>query len=86
MFLLGPVFFTHPLIYGFVTGNHSSRTPLATDLFVGSRTVFIIGFGPCESAEAKRLYMVNNPVRAGLVSRPEEWPFHGEIFKNESWW
>jgi putative transposase len=39
-----------------------------------------------ESAEAKRLYMVNNPVRAGLVSRPEEWPFHGEIFKNESWW
>jgi putative transposase len=40
----------------------------------------------CESAEAKRLYMINNPVRAGLVTESEEWPFQGEIFKNESWW
>ena len=40
----------------------------------------------CESAEAKRLYMMNNPVRAGLVTRTEEWPYQGEIFKCESWW
>jgi hypothetical protein len=40
----------------------------------------------CESAEAKRLYMINNPVRAALVKRTEEWPFQGEIFKCECWW
>jgi putative transposase len=40
----------------------------------------------CESADSKRLYMINNPVRAGLVARSEEWPFQGELFKNESWW
>jgi putative transposase len=40
----------------------------------------------CESAESKRLYMLNNPLRAGLVARSEEWPFQGEIFKSESWW
>ncbi len=40
----------------------------------------------CESAEAKRLYMIENPVRARLVARPEEWPFQGEIYQSESWW
>ena len=40
----------------------------------------------CEGAEAKRLYMINNPVRTGLVARSEEWPFQGEIFKCECWW
>ena len=40
----------------------------------------------CESADSKRLYMINNPVRAGLVARSEEWPFQGELFKSESWW
>jgi putative transposase len=40
----------------------------------------------CESMEAKRLYMINNPVRAGLVTLSDEWPFQGEIYNNESWW
>jgi putative transposase len=40
----------------------------------------------CESSESKRLYMLNNPVRAGLVVRSEDWPYQGEIFKSESWW
>jgi putative transposase len=40
----------------------------------------------CESADSKRLYMINNPVRAGLVTRSQEWPFQGEIFKSHSWW
>ena len=40
----------------------------------------------CESAEAKRLYTITNPVRTGLVARSEEWPFQGEIFKCECWW
>jgi hypothetical protein len=47
---------------------------------------FALGLRSCESAEAKRLYMINNPVRAGLVTQSEEWPFQGEIFKSESWW
>jgi putative transposase len=30
--------------------------------------------------EEKWLYVYNNPVRHGLVERPEDWPFQGEIF------
>jgi len=32
-----------------------------------------------ESYAEKWEYVRYNPVRAGLVSRPEDWPFHGEI-------
>jgi putative transposase len=39
-----------------------------------------------ESAEAKREYMLNNPVRAGLVSNWDEWPYRGELFPSERWW
>jgi putative transposase len=39
-----------------------------------------------EGAEEKRRYMIMNPVRAGLASTPEEWPFQGEIFKRDIWW
>jgi putative transposase len=39
-----------------------------------------------EGAEAKRQYMMMNPVRAGLVARPEDWRFRGEIFRNDEWW
>jgi putative transposase len=39
-----------------------------------------------ESAVAKREYMLNNPVRAGLVNGPEEWPYRGELFPSERWW
>jgi len=31
-----------------------------------------------ESYRAKWLYVCQNPVRAGLVSREEDWPFQGE--------
>jgi hypothetical protein len=27
-----------------------------------------------------------NPVRAGLIATPEEWPFRGEIFRHDEWW
>jgi putative transposase len=30
----------------------------------------------CEKSE----YILRNPVTAGLVQRPEEWPFQGEVF------
>ena len=34
-----------------------------------------------ESYEQKWDYVRNNPVRAGLVERPEDWPFQGEIHR-----
>ena len=33
-----------------------------------------------ESYDAKWEYVRHNPVRHGLVSKPEDWPFQGEIF------
>jgi REP-associated tyrosine transposase len=39
-----------------------------------------------ESAEAKYRYMLNNPVRQGLVSSAEEWPYQGELFPTKDWW
>ena len=32
-----------------------------------------------ESYEQKWLYVRNNPVRAGLVAQPEDWPYQGEV-------
>lgn len=37
-----------------------------------------------DNEQRKWEYMCLNPVRAGLVSRPEEWPFGGEIFYSEA--
>jgi putative transposase len=34
-----------------------------------------------DAYEQKWQYVLNNPIRAGLVARPEDWPFHGEIYK-----
>jgi putative transposase len=39
-----------------------------------------------ESAEGKRDYILQNPVRRGLVRRAEEWPYQGEIFRFREWW
>jgi len=39
-----------------------------------------------EAAEEKRRYMIMNPVRAGLVATPEDWPFRGQIFLHGEWW
>jgi putative transposase len=41
---------------------------------------------PYESAEQKRMYMMMNPVRAGLVPEPAQWPYRGEIFSRFAWW
>ena len=37
-----------------------------------------------ESETRKWEYVCLNPVRAGLVKHPEEWPFGGEIFYDEA--
>ena len=37
-----------------------------------------------ESESRKWEYVCLNPVRAGLVKRPEEWPFGGEIFYDDA--
>jgi|SRR5208283_971533 len=39
-----------------------------------------------ESAEERRAYMIENPVRAGLVQRACDWPYGGEVFKPGFWW
>ena len=39
-----------------------------------------------ESAEQKRAYILANPVQAGLVTRAEDWPYQGELFKLGCWW
>ena len=36
-----------------------------------------------ESYEKKWLYVKDNPVRAGLVSRAEDWPYQGEFHRLE---
>ena len=36
-----------------------------------------------ESYRQKCQYVRNNPVRAGLVQRPEDWPYQGRIFNLE---
>jgi putative transposase len=36
-----------------------------------------------ESYTQKWEYVRNNPVRAGLVQRPEDWPYQGRIFNLE---
>ena len=32
-----------------------------------------------DSYQQKWFYVLHNPVRAGLVAHPEDWPFHGEL-------
>jgi REP element-mobilizing transposase RayT len=39
-----------------------------------------------EDAVEKRIYMDENPVRAGLVKRIRDWPYRGELIKTERWW
>jgi putative transposase len=39
-----------------------------------------------EGAEERRAYMIENPVRAGLVHRACDWPYGGEVFKPGFWW
>ena len=36
-----------------------------------------------ESYDEKWEYIRNNPVRAGLVAQPEDWPYAGEIWPLE---
>ena len=39
-----------------------------------------------EDAVEKRIYMDENPLRAGLVKRIRDWPYRGELIKTERWW
>jgi REP element-mobilizing transposase RayT len=32
-----------------------------------------------ESYDQKWQYVIENPVRAGLVTKPEDWPYQGEL-------
>ena len=39
-----------------------------------------------EDYNEKRIYMDENPVKAGLVERIDQWPYRGEIFQRYHWW
>jgi hypothetical protein len=39
-----------------------------------------------KGAEERRAYMIENPVRAGLVQRACDWPYVGDVFKPGFWW
>ena len=39
-----------------------------------------------EDYNEKLNYMQENPVKAGLVERIEDWPYRGEVFHRYHWW
>jgi putative transposase len=39
-----------------------------------------------EDAIEKRIYMDENPIRAGMVCRVRDWPYRGELVRTERWW
>jgi putative transposase len=47
------------------------------------KTFFDHLLGSAESYSEKWNYVRENPVRAGLVAKAEDWPYMGEIFELE---
>jgi putative transposase len=39
-----------------------------------------------EDYNAKRTYLDENPISAGLVKSIDQWPYRGEIFQRYHWW
>jgi putative transposase len=39
-----------------------------------------------EDYNEKLNYMNENPVKAGLVERIEDWPYRGDVFQHYHWW
>jgi REP element-mobilizing transposase RayT len=39
-----------------------------------------------EDYNEKLNYINQNPVKAGLVGRIEDWPYRGEVFRRYHWW
>jgi hypothetical protein len=52
----------------------------------GKDVRFITQSALTKSAEEKAVYILQNPVRRGLVENTEDWPFQGEIFRAERLW
>jgi hypothetical protein len=51
-------------------------------VFFDSQVRFMVKQTP----SIKRIYMDENPVRAGVMKRIRDWPYHGELIKTERWW
>ena len=71
---------------GGLQSSSTASPPAASDgcSYTGSRNIWQRGFFDhllrnSESYAQKWNYVWENPVRAGLVSKPEDWPFAGEI-------
>ena len=64
---------------------HVSRLwPFAKDQPVWQRSFWDHHLRNGDSYDVKWLYVRNNPVRHGLVSHPDDWPFQGSL--NDLWW
>jgi putative transposase len=60
--------------------SHSARHwPLRGDAPIWQRHFWDTQLRRGENYDAKWEYVVENPVRAGLVNRSEDWPYQGEL-------
>jgi REP element-mobilizing transposase RayT len=57
----------------------SKNWPRATEQPIWQRDFWDRQLRRQESYSAKWQYVLANPVRAGLIASPEEWPFQGEL-------
>ena len=70
---------------GFWKWNATRHWPRREDLSVWQRHFWDTQLRRGESYDVKWDYIVNNPVRAGLVTKPEDWPYQGEL-NVLPWW
>jgi len=64
---------------GFWKWNATRYWPHRADLPIWQRHFWDTQLRCGENYEAKWDYVVNNPVRAGLVAKPEAWRYQGEL-------
>jgi len=64
---------------GFWKATATRRWPHREDLAIWQRHFWDMQLRRSESYSAKWDYVVANPVRAGLVNKPEDWPYQGEM-------
>ena len=64
---------------------HVSRVwPVLKDQPIWQRSFWDHQLRDGDNYDAKWLYIRNNPVRHGLVTNPDDWPFQGTL--NDLWW
>ena len=67
------------MMIGSPIGNLNSQSGIASRPIGGRRIAGTHEYDPQAAYEEKWEYVRNNPVRAGLAARAEDWPFQGVI-------